>query len=241
MTTLSYRSMAFGPEILGICQHLNLYAPIFLLELVETRGAGDYWEAKVSLLGSARKLEREITETFEVHAEAKEKCLRIAARMALGRLVEQYSGRLQGTMYYEMTRILPTGTIWPKKFKPTPGKLWPETLTYHVQNLEKHILNLERSAQSDIYTIIEHQQTTRQLKRTNWKLQQENREMQREIQKLKAKLEANGVEDEEEEPEEVDTAEEEEEPKPKSRNTMSAREYRMLFSPNSINNFNIED
>ena len=81
----------------------------------------------------------------------------------------------------------------------------------------------------------------RQLKRTNWKLQQENREMKREIQKLKAKLEANGVEEEEDDPEEVDTAEEEEEPRPKRRNTMSAREYRMLFSPNSINNFNAED
>ena len=65
--------------------------------------------------------------------------------------------------------------------------------------------------------------------------------MQKKIQTLKAKLEANGVEDEEEEPEEVDTAEEEEEPKPKRRNTISAREYRMLFSPNSINNFNTKD
>src|SRR3954471_11274916 len=98
-------------------------------------------------------------------------------------------------VYYEMTRILPIGTIWPKKFKPTPGKLWPETLTYHVQSLEKHILILERSAQSDLYTIIEHQQTTRQLKRTNWNVQQENRKMKGEIQKLKDKLKANGVED----------------------------------------------
>jgi hypothetical protein len=241
MTTLSYKTMAFGPEILGICQHLNLYAPIFLLELVETRGADDYWEAKVSLLGSADKPEREITETFEVHAEAKEQCLRIAAHKALGRLVCRYSARLEGTVYKEMTKISSSGNIWPREFRPTPGMLWPETLTYHVQSLERHILNLERSAQSDLYTIIEHQQTTRQLKRANWKLQQENREMQREIQQLKAKLEANGVEDEEEEPEEVDTAEEEEEPKPKRRNTMSAREYRMLFSPNSINNFNAED
>src|SRR3954471_12947157 len=194
MTTLSYNSMAFGPEILGICQHLNLYAPIFLLELVETRGADDYWEAKVSLLGSARKPDREITETFEVHAEAKEQCLHIATHMALARLVEQYSGRLQGTVYYEMTRILPTGIIWPKKFRPTPGKLCPETLTYHVQSLEKHILNLERSAQLDLYTIIEHQQTTRQLKRTNWKVQQENRKMKGEIQMLKDKLRAHGIE-----------------------------------------------
>src|SRR3954471_7291426 len=99
MTTLSYRSMAFGPEILGICQHLNLYASIFLLELVETRGADDYWEAKVSLVGSARKPEREITETFEVHDEAKEQCLCIAAHMALGRIVEQYSARLKDTVY----------------------------------------------------------------------------------------------------------------------------------------------
>src|ERR1043165_6123414 len=241
MTTLSYKSMDFGPEILGICQHLNLYAPIFLLEPVETRGADDYWEAKVSLFGSARKPEREITETFEVHAEAKEQCLRIAAHQALGRLVCRYSVRLEGTVYKEMTKIFSSGNIWARTFRPTPGKLWPETLTYHVQSLEKHILNLERSAQSDLYTIIKHQQTTRQLKRTNWKLQQDNREMQREIKELKAKLEANGIEEEEEDPEEVDTAKEEEEPRPKRRNTMSAREYRMLFSPNSINNFNAED
>src|SRR3954466_8700203 len=135
MTTLSYRSMAFGPEILGICQHLNLYVPIFLLELVETRGADLYWEAKVSLLGSARKPESEITETFEVHAEAKEQCLRIAAHKALGRLVCRYSTRLEGTVYKEMTKITATGLIWPKKFRPTPGKLWLETLTYNVQSL----------------------------------------------------------------------------------------------------------
>src|ERR1044072_9710926 len=103
MTPLSYHSMAFGPEILGICQHLNLYAPIFLLEPVETRGADDYWEAKLSLFGSARKREREITETIEVHAEAKEKCLRIAAHMALGRLVCRYTGRLEGKVYKDMT------------------------------------------------------------------------------------------------------------------------------------------
>src|SRR4051812_39269238 len=135
MTTLSYCSMVFGPEILGICQHLNLYAPIFLLALVETREADDYWEAKVSLLGSARKQEREITENFEVHAEAKEQCLRIAAHMALGPLVEQYAGRLEGTVYKQMTKITNTGLIWPRKFRPTPGKFWPETLTYHVQSL----------------------------------------------------------------------------------------------------------
>src|SRR3954468_10204998 len=102
MTTLSYRSMAFGPENLGIFQHLNLYAPIFLLEVVETRGADDYCEAKVSLLGSARKPERENTETCEVHAEAKEQCLRIAAHMALGHLVCRYFARLEGTVYQEM-------------------------------------------------------------------------------------------------------------------------------------------
>src|ERR1041384_3807613 len=227
MTTLSYNSMAFGPEILGICQHLNLYAPIFLLELVETRGADDYWEAKVSLLGSANKPEREITETFEVHAEAKEQCLRIAAHKALGRLVCRYSAKLEGTVYQEMTKISSSGNIWPREFRPTPGKLWPETLTYHVQILEKHILNLERGAQSDLYIIIEHQQTTRQLKRSNWKLQQENSEMKKEIQKLKGQLRAHGDEVNEDE-QEVDTAEEEEEeePKPKRRNTISAREYR---------------
>src|SRR3954471_16798675 len=240
MTTLSYKTMAFGPEILGICQHLNLYAPIFLLELVETRGADDYWEAKVSLLGSADKPEREITETFEVHAEAKEQCLRIAAHKALGRLVCRYSARLEGKVYKEMTKISSSGNIWPREFRPTPGMLWPETLTYHVQSLERHILNLERSAQSDLYTIIEHQQTTRQLKRANWKLQQENREMKREIQKLKGKLRAHGDEVNEDE-QEVDTAEEEEEPKLKRRNTISASEYRMLFSPNNINNFNTKD
>ena len=75
------------------------------MELVETRGADDYWEAKVSLFGSARKPEREITETFEVHAEAKEQCLRIAAHKALGRLVCRYSARLEGTVYKEMTNI----------------------------------------------------------------------------------------------------------------------------------------
>src|SRR3954469_17870917 len=218
MTTLSYKSMDFGPEILGICQHLNLYKPTFLLELVETQGADDYWEAKVSLLGSAHKPEREITETFEVHAEAKEQCLRIAAHQALGRLMCRYSARLEGTVYKEMTKISSSGNICPREFRPTPGKLWPETLTYHVQSLEKHILNLERSAQSDLYTIMEHQQTTRQLKRTNWKVQQENRKMKGEIQRLKDKLRAHGVDVEEDE-QEVDTAEEEEEePKPKRRN-----------------------
>src|SRR3954463_10146928 len=101
--------------------------------------------------------------------------------MTLGRLVCRYSGRIEGTVYYEMTRILSYGNIWPKKFRPTPGKLWPETLTYHVQILEKHILKLERSAQSDLYTIIEYQQTIHQIKRTNWRLQLEKRRMRDEI------------------------------------------------------------
>src|SRR3954468_8119721 len=160
--------------------------------------------------------------------------------MALGRLVKRYAGRLEGTVYKEMTKILSSGNIWPRKFRPTPGKLWLETLTYHVQSLEKHILNLERSVHSDLYTIIEHQQMTRQLKRTNWKLQQENGKMKGEIQKLKGKLRAHGVGVKEDEPE-VDTAEEEEEPKPKRRNTISGREYRMLFSPDNINNYFTDD
>src|SRR3954462_6921358 len=111
MTTLSYNSMAFGPEILGICQHLNLYAPIFLLELVETRGADDYWEAKVSRLGSAHKPEREITETFAVHAEAKEQCLRIAAHKALGHLVCRLLLEKKKTCNSETIRSLSTGAI----------------------------------------------------------------------------------------------------------------------------------
>src|SRR3954471_12423228 len=208
--------------------------------MVETRGADDYWEAKVSLLGSADKSEREITETFEVHAEAKEKCLSIAAHKALGRLVCRYSARLEGTVYKEMTKISSSGNIWPREFRPTPGMLCPETLTYHVQSLERHIINLERSTQSDLYTIIEHQQTTRQLKRTNWKVQQENRKMKDENQKLKDKLRAHGVEVKEDE-QEVDTAKEEEEPKPKRRNSISGREYRMLFSPDNINNYYTDD
>src|SRR4051812_12735327 len=152
----------------------------------------------------------------------------------------RYSARLEGTVYKEMTKIFSSGNIWLRKFRPTPGKLWPETLTYHVQSVEKHILNLERSAQSDLYTIIEHQQTTRQLKRTNWKLQQENRKMKGEIQMLKDKLRAHGVEVKEYE-QELDTAEEEEEPKPKRRNTIIGREYRLLFSPDNINNYYTDD
>ena len=109
-----------------------------------------------------------------------------------------------------------------------------------MQSLEKHILNLDKSVQSDLYTMIEHQQTTHQLKRTNWRLQQEKKRMWDEIQELKDNLMAHGVEVKEDEPE-VDTAEEEEEPKPKRRNTISGREYRMLFSPDNINNFFTDD
>ena len=64
--------------------------------------------------------------------------------------------------------------------------------------------------------------------------------MKREIQKLKGKLRAHGDEVNEDE-QEVDTAEEEEEPKPKSHNTISGREYRMLFNPNNINNYYTDD
>ena len=64
--------------------------------------------------------------------------------------------------------------------------------------------------------------------------------MKGEMQKLKDKLRAHGDEVKEDE-QEVDTAEEEEEPKPKRRNTISGREYRMLFSPDNINNFFTDD
>ena len=64
--------------------------------------------------------------------------------------------------------------------------------------------------------------------------------MRDEIQELKDKLRAHGVEVKEDEPE-VDTAEEEEDPKPKRRNTISGREYQMLFSPDNINNFFTDD
>src|SRR3954471_2721461 len=109
MTTLSYRSMVFGPKLKGICNHLNIYAPVFDMKLVETRGVDSYWEAEVFLLGSMAKEETEIVETFEVHAPDKEQCLRIASHMALGRIVQRYTHKLKGTVYHEMTRILPTG------------------------------------------------------------------------------------------------------------------------------------
>ena len=64
--------MVFGPKIKGICKHLNICAPVFEMKLVETRGADSYWEAEVFLLGSMTVEEREITETFEVHAPDKE-------------------------------------------------------------------------------------------------------------------------------------------------------------------------
>src|SRR4051812_20534695 len=99
MTTLSYRSMVFGPELKGICNHLNIYALVFDMKLVEKRGADSYWEAEVFLLGSMAQEEREIMETFEVHAPDKEQCLRIVAHMALGRLVQWYTHKLQGTVY----------------------------------------------------------------------------------------------------------------------------------------------
>src|SRR4051812_7655196 len=94
--------------------------------------------------------EREIVDTFEVHAPDKEQCLRIATHMALGRLVQWYTHKMQGTVYKEMTRTLPTIIIWPKKFKFVHGAIWSGTLTYFVQSQEKHILNLERNTQSDL-------------------------------------------------------------------------------------------
>ena len=112
--------MVFGPELNGIFHHLNIYAPVFEMKPVDTIGADTYWEAEVFLLGSMAQEERVITESFEVHAPDKEQCLRIATHTTLGRIVERYSSKLKGTVYYEMTRILPTGIIWPKKFRPTP-------------------------------------------------------------------------------------------------------------------------
>src|SRR3954463_14206602 len=150
--------------------------------------------------------------------------------MTLGRLVQRYTHKMQGTVYKEMTRILPSGIIWPKKFKFVPGTIWPGTLTYFIQSIEKHILNLECNTQSDLYTITELQQKNNKLKRDNNKLKTEKREMQEEIKKFKKKLKAQGVEVKEEEPE-VETSGEEDEPKAKRRNHISGREYRMLFSP----------
>src|SRR3954468_9636375 len=105
MTTISYRAMAFGPELRGICHFLNIYAPVFQPDIVETRGADDYWQVETFILGSMKNEERVITEAFEVHAQAKEQCVRIAAHIALGRIVEKYAGRLKGTVHAEMTKI----------------------------------------------------------------------------------------------------------------------------------------
>src|ERR1041385_3988551 len=110
MTTLSYRAMAFGTELRGICHYLNIYAPVFQPDIVETSGADDYWQVETFILGSKKNEERVITESFEVHAQEKEQCVRIAAHIALGRIVEMYAGRLKGTVYAEMTKILPSET-----------------------------------------------------------------------------------------------------------------------------------
>src|SRR3954451_15685249 len=101
MTTLSYRAMEFGPELRGICHYVNIYAPVFQPDIVETRGDDDYWQVATFILGSMTG-ERVITESFEVHAQEKEQCVRIAAHMALGRIVEQYASQLKGTVYAEM-------------------------------------------------------------------------------------------------------------------------------------------
>src|SRR4051812_24214797 len=129
MTTLSYRAMAFGPDLRGICHYLNIYAPVFQPDIVETRGADDYWQVETFILGSMTE-ERMAAESFEVHAQEKEKCVHIAAHIALGRIIEMYAGRLKGTMYAEMTKILPSGNIFPRKFKYVPGPIWPGTTTY---------------------------------------------------------------------------------------------------------------
>src|ERR1041385_5618736 len=145
--------------------------------------------------------ERVITESFEVHDQEKEQCVRMAAHMALGRIVEQYAAQLKGTVYEKMTRILPSGIIWPKKFKYVPGAIWPGTTTYFIQSLEKHIHSLEKDTQSDLYTIIELQLKNTKLTRDTNKLKKERVEMQAEIKRLKEKMKANGIEEQEEEPE----------------------------------------
>src|ERR1041385_8590302 len=104
MTTILYRAMAFGPELMGICHYLNIYAPVFLPDIVETRGADDYWQVETFILGS-KTGERVITESFEVHAQEKEQCVRIAAHIALGRIVEMYDVRLKGTVYAEIIHL----------------------------------------------------------------------------------------------------------------------------------------
>ena len=228
--------MAFGPELRGIFHYLNIYAPVFQPDIVETRGADDYWQVETFILGSMENEERVITESFEVHAQEKEWCVRMAAHIALGRIVQTYAARLKGTVYAEMTKILPSGNIWPKKFKYVPGAIWPGTTSYFIQSLEKHIYCLEKNTQSDLYTITELQQRNTRLKRDNNKLKKEKLEMQAEMTRLKEKMKANGIEEPEEEPE-VETSAEEREPSPKRRN----REYRMLFSKDNIKNYFVEN
>src|ERR1041385_3511339 len=160
----------------------------------------------------------------------------MAADIALGRICEMYAGRLKGTVYAEMTKILPSGIIWPKKFKYVPGAIWPGTTTYLIQSLEKHIHDLEKSTQLDLYTITELHQKITKLKRDTNKLKKERVEMQAQIKRLKEKTKANGIEEKEEEPE-VEISAEEDEPSPKMRNHISGREYRMLFSNDSIHNY----
>src|SRR3954468_12475652 len=229
MTTLSYRAMAFGPELRVICHYLNIYAPVFQPGIMETRGADDYWQVETFILGSMENEERVITESFEVHAQKKEWCVRMAAHIALGRIVETYSARLKGTVYAEMAKVLPSGNIIPKRFRYVPGAIWLGTPSNIIQSLEK-------CTQSDLYTITKLQQKNTRLKRDNNKLKQERLEMQVEITRLKEKMKANGIEEPAEEPE-VDTSAEEEEPNPKRRNRISGREYRMLFSKDNIRNY----
>src|SRR4051812_42336903 len=163
--------------------------------------------------------ERVITESFEVHAQEKEWCVRMAAHIALGRIVETYSARLKGTVYAEMSKVLPSGNIIPKRFRYVPGAIWPGTTSYIIQSLEKHIRCLEKCTQWDLYTITELQQRNTRLKRVNNKLKKEKLEMQAEMKRLKEKMKANGIE----EPE-VDTSAEEKEPSPKRRNRISGRD-----------------
>src|ERR1041384_7185448 len=177
MTTISYRAMAFGPELRGICHYLNIYVPVFHPSIVETRGADDYWQVETFILGSMMEEERVITESFEVHAQEKEQCVRIAAHIALGRIVETYAAQLKGTVYAEMAKILPSGNIWPKKFKYVPGAIWTGTTSYFIQSLEKHIHCLEKDTQSHLYTITELQQKNTKLKRDTNKLKKKRVEM----------------------------------------------------------------
>src|SRR4051812_16122866 len=135
-----------------------------------------------------------------------------------------------------MAKVLPSGNIIPKRFRYVPRAICPGTTCYIIQCLEKHIHCLEKCTQSDLYTITELQHKNTRLKRDNNKLRQERLEMQAEMTRLKQKMKANGIEEPEEEPE-VDTSAEEEEPSPKTCNRISGREYRMLFSKDSIQNY----